>query len=147
MPNPTNNPKDREQQSQVGKSAAAVAEETRKTAQSIKERAEETAHSLSEKASEGASAVRDRADDALESAGEHLHSFGEKMREKGPREGTLGSVNESLAGSIEKAGSYLESHGLGDMTDDLTDLIRRNPIPALLVGIGVGYLIARATRS
>ena len=30
---------------------------------------------------------------------------------------------------------------------DLTDMIRRNPIPALLIGIGVGFLISRATRS
>ena len=33
------------------------------------------------------------------------------------------------------------------MADDLTDLIRRNPIPALLVGVGVGFLLARATTS
>jgi uncharacterized membrane-anchored protein YhcB (DUF1043 family) len=33
------------------------------------------------------------------------------------------------------------------MTDDLTNLIRRNPIPALFVGIGIGFLLARVTRS
>ena len=31
------------------------------------------------------------------------------------------------------------------MAEDLTDLIRRNPIPALLVGVGLGFLLARAT--
>jgi hypothetical protein len=31
------------------------------------------------------------------------------------------------------------------MGEDLTNLIRRNPLPAVLVGIGIGYLLARAT--
>jgi hypothetical protein len=33
------------------------------------------------------------------------------------------------------------------MANDLTDLIKRNPIPALLLAVAVGVLIARATRS
>jgi hypothetical protein len=33
------------------------------------------------------------------------------------------------------------------MADDLSGVIRRNPIPALLIGIGIGFLLARSTRS
>jgi hypothetical protein len=33
------------------------------------------------------------------------------------------------------------------MADDMTNLIRRYPIQSLLVGIGVGFLLAKATRS
>jgi len=29
----------------------------------------------------------------------------------------------------------------------MTNLIRRHPLPAILIGIGVGYLLARITRS
>jgi ElaB/YqjD/DUF883 family membrane-anchored ribosome-binding protein len=29
------------------------------------------------------------------------------------------------------------------MADDVTEMIRRNPIPAVLVGIGVGFLLAQ----
>ena len=29
----------------------------------------------------------------------------------------------------------------------MTNMIRRNPIPAVLIGIGIGFLLARATRS
>jgi ElaB/YqjD/DUF883 family membrane-anchored ribosome-binding protein len=29
------------------------------------------------------------------------------------------------------------------MAEDLTDLIKKNPIPAVLVGIGVGFLLAQ----
>jgi len=27
----------------------------------------------------------------------------------------------------------------------MTNLIRRNPLPAMLVGVGLGYILARAT--
>jgi hypothetical protein len=33
------------------------------------------------------------------------------------------------------------------MMEDVTGLIRRNPIPALLLGLGVGFLIGRALSS
>ena len=42
---------------------------------------------------------------------------------------------------------HLEDHQLSGIANDLTDMIRRNPVPALLVGIGIGYLLARATSS
>jgi F0F1-type ATP synthase assembly protein I len=35
---------------------------------------------------------------------------------------------------------------LTGIADDLTGVIKRNPIPAVLVGIGIGYLIAHALR-
>jgi hypothetical protein len=33
------------------------------------------------------------------------------------------------------------------MAEDLTDLIKRNPIPAVLIGVGIGFLLAQLTRS
>jgi hypothetical protein len=33
------------------------------------------------------------------------------------------------------------------MMDDMTSLIKRNPIPALLLGLGVGFLIGRLVTS
>jgi hypothetical protein len=33
------------------------------------------------------------------------------------------------------------------MTGDLGNLIKNHPIPAVLIGIGVGYLLGRALRS
>jgi hypothetical protein len=36
---------------------------------------------------------------------------------------------------------------LSGMMGDVTSLIKRNPIPALLIGLGVGVLIGRALRS
>jgi hypothetical protein len=52
-----------------------------------------------------------------------------------------------VASALDSTGHYLEEQGLSGMAEDLTNLIRRNPIPALLIGVGLGYLLARMTRS
>jgi hypothetical protein len=40
----------------------------------------------------------------------------------------------------------LEEHGFKGIGEDVTNMIRRNPVPALLVGVGVGFLIAQMMR-
>jgi ElaB/YqjD/DUF883 family membrane-anchored ribosome-binding protein len=32
------------------------------------------------------------------------------------------------------------------MAEDLTELIRRNPVPAMVVGVGIGFLLAQLLR-
>jgi hypothetical protein len=52
-----------------------------------------------------------------------------------------------VASTLEQGGRYIQEEGLSGMTDDLTNLIKKNPIPALLFGIGIGFLLARVTSS
>jgi len=33
------------------------------------------------------------------------------------------------------------------MVNDLTSLIKNNPVPAVLIGIGIGFMLARLTSS
>jgi hypothetical protein len=58
----------------------------------------------------------------------------------------LGSASSSLARTLEQGGEYLEHEGLSGISKDLTNVIRRNPIPALCIGIGLGFILARAMR-
>ena len=53
---------------------------------------------------------------------------------------------EAIADKLEGGGRYLETQGLKGIGEDVTDLIRQNPIPALLIGVGVGVLIAQLVR-
>jgi len=72
-----------------------------------------------------------------------MESLGGAIHEHEPKEGVLHNVGEAVAAKLEGSGRYLETHGLTGVADDLANEIRRNPIPALLVGVGVGFLIAR----
>jgi hypothetical protein len=59
----------------------------------------------------------------------------------------FGTAAESVASSLEQGGRYLQQEGFSGVGDDLTNLIKRNPIQSMLVGIGIGFLLARVTRS
>ena len=98
-------------------------------------------------ASDMAAGAGRKADSAVHSAGSGMQSFADTVRDRGPQAGMLGSASSAVADTLDSAGEYLESHGLSGIAEDVTNLVRRNPIPALLIGIGVGFLLARATRS
>jgi len=49
------------------------------------------------------------------------------------------SAASSMAGTFSGAGTYLQ-----DLPGEISGLIRRHPIPSLLVGIGVGFLMGRS---
>ena len=51
-----------------------------------------------------------------------------------------------MAETLDAAGSYLQEKNLDHMMGDLSGMIRRYPIPSLLVGLGIGYLLALSTR-
>jgi hypothetical protein len=59
----------------------------------------------------------------------------------------LGEATTTVAKGLEQGGRYLQKEGVTGMADDLSDMIRRNPIPAVLVGIGIGFMLAQLTRS
>lgn len=42
-------------------------------------------------------------------------------------------------------GRSLQEEGLSRVAENVTNMIRRNPVPAVLVGLGVGLLLAKIT--
>jgi uncharacterized protein YjbJ (UPF0337 family) len=66
--------------------------------------------------------------------------------------GTAATKAQELAGSaatgatdtVTAVGTYVQEKGLQGLAGDLTDLIRRHPVPALLVGLGIGFVLGRS---
>ena len=54
-------------------------------------------------------------------------------------------ATSSVGNALENTGHYLKNDGLHHITADLTEMIKRNPVPAMLLGIGLGFLFAQAT--
>jgi len=108
-------------------------------------KAKDMASSVSQKVGDAASFVGQKAEDATSAMGAGMKSLGGTIRENLPRTGMAGTASSAVADTLESGGRYLQEHGLGGIGSDLTTLIRRNPIPALLIGIGTGFLLARAT--
>jgi ElaB/YqjD/DUF883 family membrane-anchored ribosome-binding protein len=109
------------------------------------EKGKEAASTIGEKARQAGEYARDKADEGVATVGRGVENLGQTVRDKGPQSGVMGRATSAVADTLENTGEYLEEKGLSGMASDVTDLIRRNPIPAVLIGVGVGFLLARLT--
>jgi hypothetical protein len=107
----------------------------------------DTASDVARRAGDMASNVGHRAEDTVSGVGERMRHLAGTIRQRAPHEGIFGTAAESVAGSLEASGRYLEEQNLSGIANDTTNLIRRYPLQAVLVGIGIGFLMARAMRS
>jgi methyl coenzyme M reductase subunit C-like uncharacterized protein (methanogenesis marker protein 7) len=82
----------------------------------------------------------------ISAVGEKIGSLADVIREKAPHEGAVGTAATAVAGKLDVAGSYLQEKDLNHVLSDVSSMIRRYPVPSLLVGLGIGYLLARSTR-
>lgn len=92
------------------------------------------------------SAAATTANQATSAVGEQLGSLAGMIRDKAPGEGTVGRAATAVAEKLGGAGAYLQEQKVEHVMGNVTDLIRRYPVPSLLIGLGVGYLLARSMR-
>lgn len=52
---------------------------------------------------------------------------------------------QRLSSSVDSARSYFQDKSVDELTTDLLALIRKYPVQACFVGLGIGYLIAKST--
>jgi hypothetical protein len=102
---------------------------------------------LTEKAKEAGSTVVNKADELAGRVGSGMETAAESVRGHAPSSGMIGGAASTVANALESGGRYLEEEGVSGLAGDLTNLIKRNPIPALCFALAVGVLIAWATRS
>ena len=103
-----------------------------------------SAASVVEKAKDmGSQAVekaKDMGNEALEKAKGYATNVSEQASQVASR------IGNKVEQTYEAGRDYVTERGLGGMGEDLTDLIRKNPLPAVLIGLGIGFLLARALR-
>jgi ElaB/YqjD/DUF883 family membrane-anchored ribosome-binding protein len=111
------------------------------------DKARDAATHTGEALSSAAAAVGQKAEDATASVGSSMQKVADTVRDQGPNAGILGTATHTVADAIEGTGKYLEDKNLHGMMEDVTGLIKRNPIPAVLLGLGIGFLVGRALSS
>jgi uncharacterized protein YjbJ (UPF0337 family) len=106
----------------------------------------ETVGSMTAKAQEvGATAGR-KASEAAIVVGEKIGSLASVIRKNAPQEGAIARAATAVAGGLESASSYLQEKKFAELAKDLTSLVRSYPVQSVLVGVGLGYLLARSTK-
>jgi len=112
-------------------------------ASSVSSAAGSAAQSVRGAAENAANFVGQKAGDATHAVGSSLRSAGEGIRGAAPNQDMIKGAANTVADTLDSAGRYLEDEGLGGIAEDMTGLIRRNPIPSLLIGVGIGFLLGR----
>jgi hypothetical protein len=111
------------------------------------EQAKEAVASVGEMAGQAVSAVGKKADELTASAGSGLGKWGDALSEKTAHEGVFGHASQAVAEKLKEGGHYLEEAKFTGLTSDVTKMIRKNPVPAVIVGFGIGFLLGRTMRS
>jgi uncharacterized protein YjbJ (UPF0337 family) len=98
--------------------------------------------SMSAKARELGSTTARKANEGAPVIGEKMKSLANVIREKAPREGKIGTTATKVAGGLESASYYLQEKKFDHLGEDFRGLVRRYPLQSLLVGLGLGFLLA-----
>jgi len=101
---------------------------------------------LTDKAQEIGATAANKANEAATVVGDKIGSLASVIREKAPREGTVATAATAVVDGLESTSSYLREKKFEHLANDVTALVRTYPVQSILVGVGLGYLLARRTR-
>jgi ElaB/YqjD/DUF883 family membrane-anchored ribosome-binding protein len=120
----------------LSEGSAKVGDKIADAASQVKERASEFGRSAAQKVDESRSSTAD----TLKSTADSLRSGAQSSGQ------AITDVANRTAEKIESTATYIREHDFRGMLGDLEQVVRRNPTPALLSAIGLGFLIGAAFR-
>ena len=72
---------------------------------------------------------------------EGITNFVDGVKKKIPGD-AVRKMSDTACEVTDQVRGYIKDHGVRGLTDDVTDVIRRYPMPALLCGVLIGVLLA-----
>ena len=123
-----------------------AADKAHDTVDRVHDKAQQVAGEVRQQTERIGDDMADRANTATTTVGEKMSDVAETIRQKAPTSGPIADAADTAADTLQRAGTYLQQQDLSDIRADIEGLIRRHPLESLLVGLGVGYLLARSRR-
>jgi len=84
--------------------------------------------------------VQQAASDAASYVGRQAGNLGSGVS------GAVSDAADTVRDRVEGGYNYVRDQGVSGIADDMASMIRRNPVPSVLVALGLGFLMARAIR-
>jgi len=125
---------------------ADIKERADNLGQTVRDQAGKVADKAKDATANVVGAVRDTFQDATKSASEMASKAADQVR--GTAKEWMGNA-EDAAKNAAKTVQHVASDAadkVGDLGEDLTHIIQRNPIPSVLAAMGIGFLAAVALR-
>ena len=140
-----NNPQD------IGRAAADCVQDIKGTAQDLAsvaaDKASAAAGEVAGTVSGAAAAIAKSADRAAATVGSGMKSLAGAIHDNAPHQGMAGAASSAVVRGLDEGGQFLKEKGVTGMGGEFAALVRNHPLPTLLIGIAVGYLLARANRN
>ncbi len=108
--------------------ADQLADAARRTRQAI----DQAAQKAKQRAKEFGEAAADRVDESRAPVAEALHGASE--------------ASQVAADRLKRGARYIEEHDTSEMASDLMGVVKRHPLPSLLIAAGLGFVLAKTTR-
>jgi hypothetical protein len=126
---------------------AQAADKGREAVESVGAMASHAGSAVGAMASDAVGDVGRKADSLASSAGAGMKEMGDRLSRSGPQSGMLGSATHAVGQSVRDGGEYLESAKLSGMGNDIAQMVRQNPLPAVGIAFGLGWLLASRMRN
>ena len=91
---------------------------------------------------DGSNNVGRKVSNLASEAREGIINFVEGVKEKIPADAAR-KISETASQVTHQVRGYIEDRGIRGVKDDVTDVVRRYPVPALLCGVLIGVLLTR----
>jgi hypothetical protein len=105
-------------------------------------------HKVTDKAEDsirgGVEGTLDKAYDATSGLTSHVQDLATTVGDMTRH--TVEQASEKVSEAVHAGKEYFSNHSLKDMGAEIPSLIRKYPIPALLIGLGVGAYLTRSNR-
>jgi len=108
--------------------------------------AQQAAGTAQQLASEALSSAGQRADDMAASLGGSMKTLAGDIRAHSPAQETLGQLASGVADVLEHTGRFLQEEGVSGLAGELNQAIRRYPLSAVFLAVGVGFLMSQTSR-
>jgi len=129
-------------QERYGYTREQAEQEVERRLQEYDDKTDGAVASMSAKAREFGATAAKKANQAAPVIGEKMKSLASVIREKARREGKIGTTATKVASGLESASSYLQEKKFDHLGEDFRGLVRRYPLQSVLVGLGLGFLLA-----
>ena len=133
-------------QQAASSAARGMGQQAQNAAANLTQKAKEVTSTAAAKAEDVAHKAEHQTDSALSAVGEKMSSLASSIRSNAPQEGMVGSAASTVADKLDTSGRYLRASGVRRITDDLAEVVRRHPIPAVITVFSVGLVIGMAAR-
>lgn len=137
----------------AGNAAELIQQRVGQFASDVEDRAYRVAGAVANATSNAKSAVSQavtdagqKADQLTSHAGAGIQHLANNLGQRAPQTGVAGTAVKAVADSVRETGKYLEEAKLSGAADDAVALVRRYPVPAMLLAVGLGWYLARNSR-